>query len=206
MLNGRNLAVSSAVWALLAAAAAAAVFSPHDGMPPVDDLQSLSALVLQPVNPPVPRLPIGRGVDAFRTRAAASAWRSVPNRNANPLNIKLGAGSREYVRRGHATISDIPPLDGGRFLRFQSPATGFRAALDLLTSRPYRDLAVDAALRRWSNDGYGAEILGGTRLDGRARVRHLTRSDFKALLGAMAAAEGYRSTTVDNEIATALDR
>lgn len=172
----------------------------------MDDEQTWAALVMQPANPPVPPLPVWRDAHAFRTRGAASEWRSVPNRNANPLNIKLGVGSRAYVRRGHATISEIAPLDGGRFLRFDSPAIGFRAAVDLLSSAPYRDLAIDAALRRWSNQGYGAEILAGTRLDRRARVRHLTRGDFKALLGAMAVAEGYRSATVDSEIASALER
>jgi hypothetical protein len=131
-------------------------------------------------------------------------WLSAANRNSNPLNIKLGSKTRGYVKAGLATVSEIIPRDGGRFLRFGSPEAGFRAAVNLLRAAPYDDLAVDAALRRWSNNGYGAEIVEGTRLNSRTRVPFLGRHDLRILLTAMAAAEGYRSTRLLAEIDGAL--
>lgn len=96
-------------------------------------------------------------------------------------------------------------MDGGRFLRFDAPETGFRAALTLLTTRLYRDLTLEQALRRWSNGGFGAEILAGTRLDARQSIWHLGPDDFAVLLVAMATAEGYRSMTVVDEVRKGLN-
>lgn len=164
------------------------------------------AWFVEPHNPPTPPLPRHVPRRPFVLPALGPIAPTIPNRNANPLNIKVGSITRRYLRQGQATISDIPPSDGGRFLKFQSPATGFKAGIELLTSRAYRDLGLDAALRRWSNNGFGAEILAGSHLDRGTRIRQLTRNDFRVLLGAMAAAEGYRSATVYDEIAAALDR
>ena len=136
--------------------------------------------------------------------ARGGSGRSVANRNHNPLNMKLGAETREYVNLGVATISDIIPKDGGRFLKFDSPETGFRAAAALLSKPRYDDLVLDRALRRWSNNGYGAEIVASTALDARIRVPQ-SRAALSILLTAMAAAEGYRSFTIADEIRKALN-
>jgi len=135
--------------------------------------------------------------------AGGGPGRSVANRNHNPLNMKLGSDTREYVSLGVATISDIIPKDGGRFLKFDSPETGFMAAAALLSKPRYDDLVLDRALRRWSNNGYGAEIVASTPLDARMRVPH-GRAALSILLSAMAAAEGYRSFTIADEIRKAL--
>lgn len=164
-----------------------------------------AALVLDTHDPPVPTLPSGRGYASYR-RGWGPLSGPISNRNANPLNIKVGGQTRQYLRAGAARVSAIEPLDGGRFLAFHTPTAGFRAGLELLTGTVYRDLGIDQALRRWSNQGYGAEILAGTQLDARSRVRQLTRSDFGVLLSAMARAEGYQSPTMRQEIATALTR
>ncbi len=132
--------------------------------------------------------------------------RSVANRNSNPLNIKFGSETRWYVEIGLATISEIVPRDGGRFLRFDSPETGLSAAVALLSTPGYKDLEVDQALRKWSNNGYGAEILVGTPFDAQKLVSHLGADDLKFLLAAMAAAEGYQSSTIKSEIEKALPR
>lgn len=187
-----------------AAASLAGCARPTGPADPAGVAQS-AALVLDTHDPPVPVLPPGRGYDAAR-RMWGQPVVPAPNRNANPLNIKVGGQTRQYLRRGTARISAIEPLDGGRFLAFDTPTAGFTAGLELLTGTMYRDLAIDQALRRWSNQGYGGEILAGTRLDARTRVRQLTRSDFGVLLGAMAQAEGYRSPTMRQEIDTALAR
>ena len=129
---------------------------------------------------------------------------SVANRNSNPLNMKLGSGTRRYLAVRLATVSDIIPTDGGRFLKFESPETGFRAAADLLSTSTYGGLELDRALRRWSHNGYGAEILAGTRLDSQQAVPYLGQDGLRVLLHAMATAEGYRSATIVDEITTAL--
>ena len=159
--------------------------------------EDLSAWVLETHNEPTP---------TFFSGSSTRTWRSVAGRNSNPLNIKLGSATRRYVNTGVATISDILPKDGGRFLKFDSPETGFRAAVELLRTPPYDDLEVDQALRRWSNNGYAAEILAGTRLEAQKPVPYLGRDDLRILLNAMAVAEGYKSSTISAEIEKALSR
>lgn len=132
--------------------------------------------------------------------SSGSDRRTVATRNSNPLNIKFGSQTRAYVETGLATISEIVPLDGGRFLKFDSPETGFRAAVALLSTPRYWNLELDEAIQRWSNNGSGAQILAGTPLDARKLVSYLGEDDLKILLAAMAAAEGYQSSTVTGEI------
>ncbi len=172
----------------------------------VDDPADRTAWVLEPRNPRTPELP-NLGTQELRTKeprnpGTPELWFSVANRNLNPLNLKFGSKTRRYVDIGLATLSDIIPTDGGRFLRFDDPETGFRAAADLLNA--YGDLELDGALRKWSNTGYGGAILAGTRLDQKTSIADLRRGDFRILLHAMAAAEGYRSATIGDEIRKAL--
>jgi hypothetical protein len=135
---------------------------------------------------------------------AALGRPSAANRNSNPLNIKLGSDTRWHVSAGEASISEILPLDGGRFLRFASAEAGFRAAVALLGAPRYRHLDVERALRRWSNNAYGAEIVSAGGIDGRAVLTALGAAELKALLAAMAAVEGYQSPTLAREIEKAL--
>ena len=133
---------------------------------------------------------------------------AVPNRaplavrNRNPLNMKLGAATRAWVEAGLATISRWLPRDGGRFLKFHSSAFGFRAAVQLLTSPAYASLDLDAALKRWSHNGYGAEIVPS--IDPATPVSSLAAERLEHVLRAMANAEGYRSSTIDDEITRAV--
>lgn len=188
------------VWVMFFALAQAgkAVWAPQleivEGAPGPVGSEELSAWVLETRNEaPAPFF-----------SSSVGSWRSVADRNSNPLNMKLGSGTRRYVDIGLATISDIIPKDGGRFLKFDSPETGFRAAVELLSTPPYDDLKLDRALRRWSNSGYAAEILAGTQLDAQTPVPCLGRDDLQVLLSAMAAAEGYKSSTIADEIRKAL--
>ena len=159
--------------------------------------EDLSAWVLEPSRDPIAPAPVP-------SNSITRAGRSVANRNSNPLNIKLGSATRRYVDIGLATISGIIPKDGGRFLKFESPETGLRAAVELLSTPRYDDLQLDRALRRWSNNGYGAEILAGTPLDAQKSVPYLGRDGLRILLNAMSRAEGYKSSTVADEINKAL--
>ena len=160
------------------------------------DPDGLRALVVEahdewtgdpPVVPPAPAVP---------NRAPLAV------RNRNPLNMKLGAATRAWVEAGLATISRWLPRDGGRFLKFHSSAFGFRAAVQLLTSPAYASLDLDAALKRWSHNGYGAEIVSS--IDPSTPVSSLDAARLEQVLRAMANAEGYRSSTLSEEIARAV--
>lgn len=140
--------------------------------------------------PPAPRL----------TRAETT----IAIRNRNPLNIKYGTATQKYVAQGLASISRVLPTDGGRFLKFQSAAAGFRAAVELLTSPLYTSLDLNSALKRWSHNGYGAEIVARTPIDPSTRITNLEQEHLKQVVAAMAHAEGYRSNAMSEEIARAV--
>lgn len=140
--------------------------------------------------PPAPRA--GRVTDTLAVR------------NRNPLNIKYGGGTQKYVTQGIASISRFLPTDGGRFLKFESAAAGFRAAVELLTSPVYASLDLDRAMKRWSNNGYGAEIVKKTSIDPATSVTSLEQKRLEELIQAMAKAEGYSASGMADEIVKAV--
>ena len=72
----------------------------------------------------------------------------------NPGNIKFGKFAAKYgARMGRRGT------DGGNFAVFPDVETGLKAQRDLLVGKNYRNLTVDQAMRRWSNNGYGGEIM-----------------------------------------------
>lgn len=81
--------------------------------------------------------------------------KTAAERNNNPFNIKFGNFAAKYG----ATKENKPALDGGSFATFSSPQVGFQAAKDLLLGKNYRNLTVDQAMKRWSNNGYGGNIF-----------------------------------------------
>ena len=169
--------------------------------------EDVAAWLVETTNEPTRdgrRIPLSRSAPAPSLRTNIESWPSVANRNSNPLNIKLGSETRRYVDVGLATVSDIIPQDGGRFLKFDSPETGFRAAAELLSTPRYDGLELDRALRTWSNNGFGAEILLGTQLDAQSTVPLRDRDDLTILLNRMAAAEGYKSFTRADEVKRAI--
>ncbi len=89
-----------------------------------------------------------------------------PTRNNNPGNIKVPSGgisvARERYGDPNATIDPVAATDGGQFIKFSNPEAGFRAMGTLLKSGVYSGLSVDAALKKWSNNGYGSEIVGSS--------------------------------------------
>jgi len=90
------------------------------------------------------------------TKGGSATGRSA---NLNPGNIKLGGQTRKWVQSGAATVDPKPAKDGGNFLKFKDPQTGFDAAKDLMFSPLYSNLTTEQALRQWSHGGYGAEIV-----------------------------------------------
>ena len=135
---------------------------------------------------------------------AARVTDTLAVRNRNPLNIKYGGATKKYVTQGIASISRFLPTDGGRFLTFESAAAGFRAAVDLLTSPVYASLDLDRAMKRWSNNGYGAEIVRKTAIDPTTSVKSLEQKRLEELIQAMAKAEGYRASGMSDEIVKAV--
>ena len=79
---------------------------------------------------------------------------SVSWRHNNPLNIKFGSFAKPY-----GATQGQKATDGGSFAVFPDLATGVKAAKDLLQGKNYRDLSLDAAMKRWSNNGYTATDL-----------------------------------------------
>lgn len=86
-----------------------------------------------------------------------------PTRDNNPGDIKVPAGgiAEAQARYGDpgATVDPVPATDGGMFIKFSTPEAGFRAMGTLLKSGAYSGLSIDAALKKWSGGGYGAEIV-----------------------------------------------
>ena len=107
-------------------------------------------------------------------------------RNNNPLNIKASATTKTYP--GVVGIESKPAADGGNFLTFKSPQDGFNAAKTLITSGGYKNLTLDAAMKRWSGGGYGADVA--PQFKGRT-IASLSDNELQTLIKSMAKREGY---------------
>jgi hypothetical protein len=105
-------------------------------------------------------------------------------RNNNPLNIKYGSFAGNY-----GAIKGSVATDGGNFAAFPSESTGLKAAKDLLKSSGYKNLSLEAAMRRWSGKGYGAEVAP-TQLHDK-KISQMTDSELNQLIQAMRKREGY---------------
>ncbi len=109
-----------------------------------------------------------------------------PQRNNNPLNIKASNTTSSYPG---VTGKDLSPAsDGGQFLTFATPQDGLNAAKKLITSGGYANLSVDAALKRWSGNGYGGDLVPD--LAGK-KINQLTPVELNQLINAMANREGF---------------
>jgi hypothetical protein len=106
---------------------------------------------------------------AKREGYGASDPNNIPNRNNNPLNIKVPAAGINEARIRYndpgATIDPVPAIDGGYFIKFSNPDIGMNAAKILLQSSVYSQLSLDQALKKWSGGGYGAEILANSGIN-----------------------------------------
>lgn len=91
---------------------------------------------------------------AGNVTASTGKGKTAAERNNNPFNIKFGKFASGYG----ATKENKAALDGGSFATFPNVEAGMTAARDLLRGKNYRDLTVDQAMRRWSNNGYGGDL------------------------------------------------
>lgn len=126
-------------------------------------------------------------------KSSAKPVGSIATRHNNPLNIKYGGATKHWVERGEAEVGE-GAKDKGNFLKFRSPESGWQAAQELLTSPVYSNLTVDAALRKWSNKGYGAEI---TTVPRGVRISQLKPEQQREVLSAMAVREGFEGADRD---------
>lgn len=99
--------------------------------------------------------------------------------NNNPYNVKFN--NQAGASKGTTAT------DGGNFASFKSAAEGEKAARDLLFGQAYKNMTVDAAMKKWSNNGYGGEILPTAK---GKKISELTITERENLLKAMKKAEG----------------
>lgn len=119
---------------------------------------------------------------------------TVADRHNNPLNIKRGPATEYLVKEGVATEGEAAK-DKGNFLKFENPQQGLQAAVRLLTGPVYNKHTVDAALKKWSNNGYGGEIGETIGIPGTTLIKDLSPNQLTQLTNAMAKAEGGINAT-----------
>ena len=116
-------------------------------------------------------------------------------RNNNPLNIKWGSFAQGYAGAKQGSNA----TDGGTFATFQSVEQGWQAAKDLISSKNYKDLSLEQALRRWSGQGYGVEklknVLNFTPMWINKKTGEMNEDELNELLSAMVKLEGWTEGT-----------
>ena len=109
---------------------------------------------------------------------------SVSWRNNNPLNIKFGDFASKY-----GATAGTKATDGGVFANFPDIETGLRAAKELLRGSSYSNLTLDAAMRRWSGNGYGQDVTS-KELWGK-KIKDLSDNQINRLIEDMQRREGW---------------
>jgi len=125
---------------------------------------------------------------------------NIPQVNNNPLNIKLGGATQQWLQQG-ATLGS-QAKDGGQFLKFQNPQQGFVAGMQLLQSPVYSGLTVDAAMKKWSGGGYGASQIGQGAI-ANTKVSQLSPTQMYGLMHSMAQEEGFYAAPTEQKQNTA---
>lgn len=113
---------------------------------------------------------------------------TIASKTNNPFNIKYSPTSGLG-----GTDSGIAGQDGGTFTMFSSLQEGYNAAKTLLTGSVYSGLTVDEAMKKWSNNGYGAEVAPG--IIGTKKISQLSSDELDTLLSGMAKRESGASIT-----------
>ena len=105
---------------------------------------------------------------------------NLPTRNNNPLNITYGGATKKWVDNGLAQINETK--DGRKFLKFCNPEDGWEAGKQLL-KEVYSDLHPEMAMRKFSNDGYGAKSD--------KKISEMDENEFEQFVKDIAVREGY---------------
>lgn len=136
---------------------------------------------LTPTSTYTSQLHYGNGTDSNSAVDIPSG--TIASRTNNPLNIKYSTTTASLGGQD----SGISAQDGGTFASFDSPASGLQAAANLLQSSTYSNLTVDQAMKKWSNNGYGAEI--SPTIDGNQKMSALSSDQLNQLVSDMATRE-----------------
>ena len=135
--------------------------------------------------------------NAFSAGKEAIGMGSRSVRNNNPGNIKVPVGGLEVARARYndpnISIDPNPASDGGHFLKFSSVEKG-KAAIPKLLKTTSSNLSVNDALRKWSNNAYGDEIVPA--LKGKT-IGSLNESELTSLQNAMQNREGWKPAAIN---------
>lgn len=112
---------------------------------------------------------------------------SVSWRHNNPLNIKFG-----NFASGYGATQGQQATDGGAFASFPTVEAGLQAAKDLLRAPSYANLSLEQAMRRWSGNGYGADVA--PHLAGKT-TGQMSDAELQQLVEAMTQREGWTEGT-----------
>lgn len=105
---------------------------------------------------------------------------SIAAKHNNPLNLK-------YAGQAGATPGQ-DASDGGQYAKFDSVQAGIGAAAAQLQAKSFKDLTLDAALKKWSHGGYGAEVVKG--VDSDKTMKNLSSDELANVINGMSTAEG----------------
>lgn len=115
-------------------------------------------------------------------------------RNNNPGNIKYTETTRAFGAIGQ---------DKDGFAIFPDVQTGRNAMISLLGTTFYSGLTLDAAMRRWSGNGYGAEIVSDI-INPNTIVRDLFKPENQNLLNTLLDRMTKREGWFEGEVITGL--
>ena len=111
---------------------------------------------------------------------------SISWRHNNPLNIKYGDFAKRYdATEGEEAVGD---KDGSHYALFPSEKVGLKAANNLLKGSSYTNLLLDAAMKKWSNNGYGKEVAPEFSSK---EISELSDSELNTLINKMKTKEGW---------------
>lgn len=117
-----------------------------------------------------------------------------PKATPTAINLINNAGGIKWtgadwqVKLG-MTDSGIKASDGGTFALPPSIEAGNQAQKQLFTSSTYSGLTLNDALKKWSTNGYGSEIVKG--IPATTKVKDLTPAQVDQIMTAQKAREGY---------------
>lgn len=115
--------------------------------------------------------------------------KSMAVRMNNPGNIKYGEFAKKY-----GAVKGDPATDGGFFAKFPDTNTGLNALKGLLRTKNYKDLPVDAAIKRWTNNaGYAVDYKDIAN----KKISELAPQEFDKLVNTITFGEDSKYYTPD---------
>lgn len=137
----------------------------------------------------------GNDVTSSDNTSVSPTEGSISYRTNNPGNIKW-TGADWQIALG-ATNSGIKATDGGTFAQFPSLEAGTNAQKQLLTGSSYANRTLDEAMKRWSNNGYGAEVA--PTIPKNTLMKDLRPDQLDTLMEKMKEREGFFAPTKKQE-------